>query len=268
VANLLLLSLLALVALLALVHGRSQKRQSAALNRQAAESAAALAELVGGPPEPKSFAISGEVEPIHEEPKALTALDAPMIQARLEKLGLMRRANHHEGEELRRTVLDQCQRGGVGLWWQPLAKFSKAGQSRVGITAVDASAVSSVGLAQTVAALSKGLEEINVRLAGPQDEDGNDVGTNWSVGAAGEAGVRWTWGSRSGAMTITVHDGALDVPDFVRSINGLLLEIGLGHRLVLLAPAENDWCTVLAEVEHAERAAGARWGQILVPAAG
>jgi hypothetical protein len=260
-------ALVALGLLLVREHRKAQKRESEALNRKAAAAAAAMAEMTeAATAVPTSAAITEEVAPIAEEPKGLAALDAPMIQARVGKLGLLSGHGTYDAEQLRRSILDHCRQGKVGLWWEPLKGFARVGQSRSGITVVDAAGVGFAPMTRTLIALSKGLENTNVKLESLQDRRGEPLTpASWSNVSTDSCNAAWEWGSRSGTIPVEVRNGVLDVQAFARSLNGLLSRIGLNYRFLVLAPNADTWCTIVCEIDAAERAASARWGQLLMP---
>jgi len=258
--------LIVLILLLRWEHKRSDASRSEALNQRAAAARATSAALSQSEASaPASSAITEDVPPLVEEPRVLTALDASMIQARLDKLGMAERLSHYDMEQMRRSVLDDCQRGKVGLWWEPLRGFVRGRAGRAGVNVVDARETSHTSLVRMLHALSKGIEETNVKLEHLVDRRGETMAADaWRV-ADGSAFISWEWGSRTGTIPMSAPDGKLDVVALVRALNGLFGWLGSPNRLVLFAPDGDSWCFVLSGAGSAEGAGSAPWGQLLMP---
>jgi len=194
----------------------------------------------------------------------LTTMDAAMIKARIEKLELVTHLEENKRERLFRKVLDMCKKGKEGLWWEPLAWFSKNLRTKDDQTIV---VLNSRRITlNTIANINEMLSVITrqgeiqfVRVETPEDDF--DLDTEYRI-ADGKYKMMYTRRDKAGHFPLVIEDQKFDVISWMREVNKILRRIKVPFRFLVLAPKEDLWCIVYTPVVAAERAIKSKWGVV------
>jgi len=201
---------------------------------------------------------------LEEEIRVLTTMDAAMIKARIEKLELVTHLEENKRERLFRKVLDMCKKGKEGLWWEPLAWFSKNLRTKDDQTIV---VLNSRRITlNTIANINEMLSVITrqgeiqfVRVETPEDDF--DLDTEYRI-ADGKYKMMYTRRDKAGHFPLVIEDQKFDVISWMREVNKILRRIKVPFRFLVLAPKEDLWCIVYTPVVAAERAIKSKWGVV------
>lgn len=214
-------------------------------------------------PEPKA---EGTVSHAPSESRPLTPIDAPMIQARLETLGLWEALGTNHKERLKRDILETCREGEADFWWAPLLRFAETvrfqkGAAPCAVVRVRCTLVKRVyDRVTTIAFL---MRQSGIQITEIRDENGKPVPESRTVESA-RFQVLYKLGGTSGRLPVQVEDEELDIPDLVGRLNRLFIRYHIGYRLLLMGPAQERYCVLFTPSVDADRAAKSGWGQLCV----
>jgi len=201
---------------------------------------------------------------LEEEVKPLTTMDASMIKARIEKLELVAHLEENKQERLFRKVLDMCKKNQEGLWWEPLAWFSRNLRTKDDQTIVVLN--SKRVLLNTVANINDTLSvitrlgELQFQRIEPPGED-FDLDANDFL-ADGEYKMVYKRRDTIGSFPVHIKDQKFDVLLWMREINKILRRLKIPFRFLVFAPKGDVWCIVYTPVVAAERAIKSKWGMV------
>jgi hypothetical protein len=207
--------------------------------------------------------------PLVEVARKLTPLDVPMIQARYEKLGVWQHLNEHQGDVLRRMILEHCQEGREELWWEPLVEFTRFLDYQKGempAIIVEATRLQALEVRKLLFAMDYHLRRSGLQLEDIQGESGEEIEPDHTL-SDGVFKVVYKVRGRAFRFPATVEGGLLDVLGLVRTINGLCERKKATGRFVMLPPTGTRWCLVYTVFTVAEQVDRARWGQLPMPKA-
>lgn len=197
----------------------------------------------------------------------LTTMDAPMIQARLEKLGIFDELEAHQVDRLKKLIKEHCQEGREEPWWGPLQEFAKGLRFQKGnmpCVVISSRPWKGSGLRKDIDSISYMIRDSGVELDDVQRMDGKPLHSEDDVKDE-EYRVLYKKGERKGDFSLRYRNNILDVIDLARSLNGLLAVAGDSHRFFVLPPMDPHWCLVHTVLPAAERAAQSKWGRLPLP---
>jgi hypothetical protein len=212
-----------------------------------------------------STAVSEDVPPLDEALRIYTPMDVPMIQARFDKLEIIETLEANQQDKLRRSIMDYCQEKKNGIWWDPLADFAKTLRIKGELPALvfNAEDTRAGAIQNTLETLSFILRQSTILLQGIQNKDG--VFTPGTILENGSYQIKYKHKEVKGTFPIKVGENGVDAQDLVKGLNGILRKGKHVNRMVLLAPSGSRWCLVRCSLTAAQRAAKAKWGQLLAP---
>ena len=209
-----------------------------------------------------------DLEAFQSEPiRKLTTLDAPMIQARFDKLGVFAGLEPYQQERLRRMIKEHCQQGKEEIWWGPLQEFAKGLRYQKGdmVAHVLVSKAWKVkGIRRDVDTLGYMVRMSRIQLENFTTKEGKALHGEDTV-EDGAYRISYKFGDQTNCIPAICRDGHFDIIDMVRQLNGLFRRLRTPKRLLLLPPWDENWCVVWTDIPAAERAASAKWGRLLYP---
>jgi len=197
----------------------------------------------------------------------LTTMDAPMIQARMEKLGIFEVLEGHQADRLKRLIKEHCQEGREEVWWGPLQEFAKGLRYQRGeapCVVISSRTWKIKMLRNDIDALSYMVRDSGIQLDDIQKDDGKPAHDEDDIKAA-EYRIAYKRGETAATFDVHYKEGVLDVIGLVRTLNGVLNQTGDSHRIFVLPPVDPYWCLVYTTQPAAERAAQSRWGRLPMP---
>ncbi len=203
------------------------------------------------------------------EPRKLSPLDVPMIQARFEKLGIWEHLNEHQSDVLRRTILEHCKEGKVELWWSPLIEFARYLDYQKGempAMIMDASKLQAVEVRKRLFGMDYRLRRSGLALEDITSAKGDELDPD-HVLTDGTYKVIYKVRERAFRFPVKVENGQLDMRGLVRTLNGLCERKRAKGRFLLLPPTEPIWCVVYTLFTTAEQVQRSRWAELPLPRA-
>lgn len=203
--------------------------------------------------------------PLEEERRVLSPVDVPMIQARIEKLGILEALSANQKDKLRRKILELCQNRQEGLWWEPLHVFIKSVRSNkdLCVRIVDASDNRVPNLLELLDGISHIIRHSGMQLGKCLSEAGALLSRD-AVLYDETYTVHYVFREQKGTLPFVVRDGKMDICSFVRGLNTKQKAFRSHSRMLVLAPDENTWCIVYCGLTEAERASASKWGQLYI----
>ncbi len=201
---------------------------------------------------------------LHEDIRPLTTMDASMIKARIEKLEIVVHLEDNKRERLHRKVLDMCKKNVEGLWWEPLAWFSrnlrtKDDQTIVVLNSKRVMLNTVANINDTLSIITRLAELQFLRIEPPEDDFEFDVD---DMLVDGEYKMIYQRRDKGGSFPVHIIDRKFDVLGWMREINNLLRRLKVPFRFLVLAPKGDVWCIVYTPVVSAERAIKSKWGMV------
>jgi hypothetical protein len=230
-----------------------------------------LSKLLGGAPEEEkpeksaSKSDSTPSSPSEPEPEPgkgpLRPLDAPMIQARFQALGVTRHLEQASRHELRNTVMSTCRGGQTVPWWWPLRGFAKT--ARLPPQQLPFASVSR--RAATVAELNRSLKLIStistVHKLRFEPACGPDKNTRHPADKLKDDTLHLpaNIGGSTYGLVLSVSEGVLDVSGLADQLNALFRSNSWNERLLLLPEHSGQAGLLLCTSAEAEQAQGSGW---------
>jgi hypothetical protein len=201
---------------------------------------------------------------LQEEVRPLTTMDASMIKARIEKLEIVVHLEDNKKERLHRKVLDMCKKNVEGLWWEPLAWFSRNLRTKDDQTIVILNSkrvmLSTIANINDTLSIITRLGELQfLRIDPPGDDFEFDID---DLLVDGEYKMIYQRRDKGGSFPITIKDRKFDVLQWMREINNILRRLKIPFRFVVFAPNGDVWCIVYTPIVSAERAIKSNWGVV------
>ena len=198
--------------------------------------------------------------PKEDRPRMLTPLDVPMIQARLQTLGIYEALDPRYEDRLKRLVQEQCRERKEGMWWTPLQEFAQEMQFRrqgAPVLVLDARCEDLDAMAERIIGFSELLLGSGVQLRGARMASGD---TNTDVTGLVRLQLSYRRAGTDGVITARSEDGVIDVPALVGELNRMLIAGRWGRRLLMLPPHGTLYAVVRCEAQVAARAERTNWG--------
>jgi hypothetical protein len=230
-----------------------------------------FSKLLGGAPEevePEKSASKPDSrpapasEPEHEPGQGpLRPLDAPMIQARFQALGVTRHLEQKNRHELRNTVMSTCRGGQSVPWWWPLRAFART--ARLPPHQLPFASVSR--RAASVAELNRSLKQIStvssVHKLRFEPVCGEDKNTRHPADKLKDDTLHLPaiLGGSTYGLEVSVSEGLLDVAGLASQLNAIFQENSLNERMLVLPEHSGQAGLLLCTSSEAEQAEGSGW---------